>query len=82
MGMLRQNKEEMFSTFAENPPPAGSPPTLSDFLVVPLSGEAAVISYIVTAEWGTVYASSVWVLRDEEWLTVFYQASNDPQSSN
>ncbi|NWF69177.1 MAG: hypothetical protein HXY40_08825 [Chloroflexi bacterium] len=80
-GARRQNMAEAMEFFAANPPPNCPPPPLSDFLVTPLSAEAAVVSYRVSfsacyvgAEF-SLWASSTWVMREDNWTTVFYQAS-------
>lgn len=77
-GILRQTKAEAFAPPADSsmvPPPMVGMIELSDFIVVHASENAAIVSYKVTAPFGTMYVSSTWALRDGEWQTVFYQAS-------
>ncbi len=73
-GMVRQNKKEAFDMLAQVPPMPGSI-SLTDFLVVHGDDRSAVVSYKVAAPFGNLFVSSVWVERNGEWKTVFYQAS-------
>lgn len=73
-GMVRQNKQEAFDMLAQVPPMPGGI-SLSDFLVVHGDDHLAVVSYKVSAPFGNLYVSSVWVERNGEWRTIFYQAS-------
>lgn len=73
-GMVRQNKKEAFDMLAQVPPMPGGI-SLTDFLVVHGDAHSAVVSYKVAAPFGNLFVSSVWVERNGEWKTVFYQAS-------
>jgi len=73
-GMVRQNKKEAFDMLAQVPPMSGGI-ALTDFLVVHGDSHSAVVSYKVAAPFGNLFVSSVWVERNGEWKTVFYQAS-------
>jgi len=79
-GMVRQNKKEAFDMLAQVPPMPGGI-SLTDFLVVHGDGHSAVVSYKVAAPFGNLFISSVWVERNGEWKTVFYQASPDSPSA-
>ncbi len=72
-GMVLQNKEEMLAMLAQVP--AQGEIALSDFHVVHANEGAAVVTYKVTAPFGTLFVSSVWAEQAGEWQTVFYQAS-------
>jgi hypothetical protein len=73
-GMVLQNKAEMFAMLAQVPSSPGEI-ALSDFHVVHGNERAAVVTYKVTAPFGTLFVSSVWAEQAGEWETVFYQAS-------
>jgi len=79
-GMVRQNKKEAFDMLAQVPPMPGGI-SLTDFLVVHGDDHSAVVSYKVAAPFGNLFVSSVWVERNSEWKTVFYQASPDSPSA-
>ena len=65
---------ESIGVMASLPPMEGEI-TLSDFLVVYPDENTAVVSYKVTAFFGSEYVTSVWAYRDTEWVTVFYQGT-------
>jgi len=75
-GMVRQNKKDAFDMLAQVPPMPGEI-SLTDFLVVHGDDHSAVVSYKVAVPFGNLYVSSVWVERNGDWKTVFYQASPD-----
>ena len=79
-GMVRQNKQEAFDMLAQVPPMPGGV-SLTDFLVVHGDDQSAVVSYKVAAPFGNLFVSSVWVERNGEWKTIFYQASPDSPSA-
>lgn len=71
--MVLQNKQEMLGMLAQVP--AQGEIARSDFHVVHANAGSAVMTYKVTAPFGTRFVSSAWAEQAGEWQTVFYQAS-------
>lgn len=66
------NKAQTFAVNPRLPPGVGF--ALKDFKVIRANGETSVVTYLARGP-VAFYASSVWVKRDGEWKTIFYQAT-------
>ena len=73
-------KREMLLARGQKSPPAEF--RLSDFQVMTPNGETAIVTYKARGTENTppgpefvIHATSVWVKRGEQWLTIFYQAT-------
>ena len=73
-GMVRLPRAEALAALAKFPASRQEIP-LSDFQLVHATEGAVIVTYKAAAPFAPLFATSVWVRRNGEWKTVFYQAS-------
>ena len=73
-GMVRQTRQDAFAAL-DTLPRGQAAARLSDLHVLQVNEQTAIVTYKVVAPFATLWATSIWAVRDHTWKTVFYQAS-------